>query len=109
MALPHLALRAPVEEMAILPIALLSIEEKRYDVAPLKLLSIFDPSEPLFDCWQWHPVIIYHRVHILFGEPIWIKESQRQQYRSKQGGSLVKELTHSCSNQITALLKQGCY
>jgi hypothetical protein len=36
-------------------------------------------------------------------------EAQRQQYRGRQGGSLAKELTQSCSDQIADLLRQGYY
>ncbi len=65
----HLAFRVPVEELAILPVAIASTEEERHFVAPLKLFSLFDPSEPLFDCWGWHPAIIYHCVNILLVTP----------------------------------------
>ena len=105
----HLALRVPVEELAILPVAIASTEEKRHSLAPLKLFSLFDPSEPLFDCWSWHPAIVYRHVNILFGHPIWITETERQQYRGKGGRLLAKELTQSCSHQIAELLAQGCY
>ena len=105
----HLAFRVPVEELAILPVAIASTEEKRHSVAPLKLFSLFDPSEPLFDCWGWHPAIVYRRVNILFGRPIWITEAERQRYQGRRGSLQAKELTQSCSHQITELLHQGCY
>ncbi|MGK7872462.1 MAG: lysophospholipid acyltransferase family protein [Xenococcaceae cyanobacterium] len=105
----HLALRAPVRELAILPVAIASTEEERHSVAPLKLFSLFDPSEPLFDCWGWHQAIIYRRVNLLFGRPIWITDAQRQQYRGRRGGRLAKELTQSCYDEIAGLLHQGCY
>ncbi|MDJ0703365.1 MAG: lysophospholipid acyltransferase family protein [Leptolyngbyaceae cyanobacterium MO_188.B28] len=105
----HLALRAPVQKLAILPVAIASTDETRHPVAPLKLLSLFDPSEPLFDKWDWHPAIIYHRVNLLFGRPIWITDVQRQQYQGKQGGKLAKELTLDCAGEIADLLRQGCY
>ena len=104
----HLALRVPVQELAILPVAIASTEEERHSIAPLKLFSLFDPSEPLFDCWGWHPAIVYRRVNLLFGRPIWIREAQRQQYRGRRGSYLAKELSQSCSEQIAALLRQGC-
>jgi 1-acyl-sn-glycerol-3-phosphate acyltransferase len=105
----HLALRAPVGELAILPVTIVPTEEERYALAPLKLFGLFDPSEPLFDCWGWHPAIVYRRVHLFFGRPLWIDETQRQQYRGRQGSSLAKELTQSCYNQIAQMLSQGCY
>ncbi len=58
-------------------VAIASAEEERHSVAPLKLFSLFDPSEPLFDCWGWHPAIVYRRVHLFFGHPLWIDEAQR--------------------------------
>lgn len=105
----HLALRVPVSDLVILPVAIASIEEERHSVAPLKLFRLFDPSEPLFDCWGWHPAIVYRQVHLLFGEPLWIDEKQRQHYRGRKGKSLAKELTQSCFEQISGLLHQGCY
>ncbi|MEM8673427.1 MAG: lysophospholipid acyltransferase family protein [Cyanobacteria bacterium P01_G01_bin.67] len=105
----HLAFRVPVEELAILPVAIVSTEEERHSVAPLKLFSLFDPSEPLFDCWGWHPAIVYRHVNILFGHPIWITEVERQQYRGRRGGLIAKKLTQSCSNQIAELLDRGCH
>jgi len=104
----HLALRAPVGQLAILPVAIASTDEERHDLAPLKLFSLFDPSEPLFDRGGWHSAIVYRRVHLLFGSPFWIDEAQRQQYCGRQGGSLAKELTQSCHDQIAGLLRQGC-
>ncbi|MGB8702637.1 MAG: lysophospholipid acyltransferase family protein, partial [Thermosynechococcaceae cyanobacterium] len=89
----HLALRAPVQDLVILPVAIASTEEERHDLVPLKLFSLFDPSEPLFDCGGLHPAIVYRRVHLLFGHPLSIDEAQRQQYRGRQGGFLAKALT----------------
>ncbi|MGK7874311.1 MAG: hypothetical protein AB4426_13665 [Xenococcaceae cyanobacterium] len=60
-----------------LPAAIASTEEERHSIAPLKLFSLFDPSEPLFDYWGCHPVIVYRRVHLFFGRPLWIGEAQR--------------------------------
>ncbi|ELS04392.1 1-acyl-sn-glycerol-3-phosphate acyltransferase [Xenococcus sp. PCC 7305] len=104
----HLAFRVPVQELAILPVAIASTEEYRHSVAPLKLFSLFDPSEPLFDCGGWHPAIVYRSVNILFGHPIWITEAQRQDYQGRRGTLRAKELTQSCAHQITKLLHQGC-
>ena len=89
--------------------AIASTEEERHSLAPLKLFSLFDPSEPLFDCWGWHPAIVYRRVKLLFGRPLWITDAQRRQDQGKQGASLARELTQSCFDQIAGLLHQGCY
>lgn len=105
----HLALRAHVDDLAILPIAIASIEEETHNLLPLKLFRLVDPSEPLFDGGGWHYATVYRRVHLVIGQPIWIDEAQRREYRGRQGGTLAKELTHSCWNQINELLGQGCY
>ncbi|NQV10922.1 MAG: 1-acyl-sn-glycerol-3-phosphate acyltransferase [Cyanobacteria bacterium] len=104
----HLALRAPVQDLAILPVAIVSTEEERHNLAPLKLFSLFDPSEPLFNCGGWHSAIVYRRVQLLFGYPILINEALRQHYRGRQGGSLAKELTQACWDQIGGLLHHRC-
>ncbi|TAG38386.1 MAG: 1-acyl-sn-glycerol-3-phosphate acyltransferase [Oscillatoriales cyanobacterium] len=84
----HLALRAPVRDLAVLPVAIASMEEKSVRSGlPLKLLSLFDPSEPLFDRAGWHPVIVYQRVNILIGRPYWITVDRQQQYRGKNNYS----------------------
>ncbi len=105
----HLALRAPVRKLAILPIAIASTEETRHSVAPLKLFSWFDSSEPLFDSPDWHPAVLYRHVSLLFGRPLWITDTQRRQYRGKGGVTLARELSDYCYNEIAGLLSEGCY
>lgn len=103
----HLALRAPVQDLAVLPVAIASYEEVTNSVVPLKLLSWFDPSEPLFDQEGWHPIVVYQRVHILVGRPLWITASQRQSYQGKQARTVVADLTAHCHSEISSLLRQG--
>lgn len=105
----HLALRAPIEDLAILPIAIAPFEESVNYTMPLKVLHFFDPSEPLFDQGGWHPMIIYRRVTVLVGRPVWIKPAQRQHYRGKEAKSVVTDLIQTCQGEIAHLLKQGCY
>jgi 1-acyl-sn-glycerol-3-phosphate acyltransferase len=105
----HLALRAPVQDLAILPVAIVSSKEESHNLAPLKLLSFFDPSEPLFHCGGWHSAIVYRRVHLLFGYPMVIDEVKRQQYHGRHGGQLAKEITQSCWDQIVGLLREGSH
>jgi 1-acyl-sn-glycerol-3-phosphate acyltransferase len=105
----HLALRTPIKRLAVLPVAIASDEEMNTAGFPLRLLSLFDPSEPLFDCDDWHPMVIYKRVNILIGRPRWISEMDREHYHGKQAKTLVSELTEHCSSEIGALLRQGCY
>jgi 1-acyl-sn-glycerol-3-phosphate acyltransferase len=105
----HLALRAPVDDLAILPVAIASAEEEKHNLAPLKFFSLIDPSEPLFHCGGWHSAIVYRRVRLLFGYPMWVDEVQRQQYRGRHGGQLAQEITQSCCDQIVGLLRQGSH
>jgi 1-acyl-sn-glycerol-3-phosphate acyltransferase len=105
----HLALRVDVSDLTILPVAIASLEEVNTPGFPLQLLSLFDPSEPLFHQPGWHPLVIYHRVAVLIGRPYWISPQHQQQYQGKQAKSLVTELTEYCNSEIATLLHQGCY
>lgn len=102
----HLALRAPVPNLAVLPIAIESEAEDVNSAVPLKLLRWFDPSEPLFDQPGWHPMVVYHRVNVSIGRPLWITPSQRQDYQGKQAKTLVAQLTTHCHVEIQRLLQQ---
>lgn len=105
----HLALRAAVNDLAILPIAIASLEELNTAAFPLRLLSLFDPSERLFQQSGWHPLVIYRRVAVLIGEPYWIKPQHQEKYQGKQAKTVVAELTGHCHDEIAKLLRQGCY
>ncbi len=102
----HLALRAPVEDLAVLPVAIVPQTETSRSAFPLKLLSWFDPSEPLFNQSGAHPMVIYQRVDILVGRPIWISASQRQAFQGKQAKSMVTELTSYCQLEIKELMQR---
>jgi 1-acyl-sn-glycerol-3-phosphate acyltransferase len=104
----HLALRAPVQDLAVLPVAIVSQQETTNFPVPLKLLSLFDPSEPLFDQAGWHPMVMYQRVDLLAGKPFWITSAQRQSYQGKQAKSIVTDLISYCQNEIKDLLQYGC-
>ncbi|MEJ6482370.1 1-acyl-sn-glycerol-3-phosphate acyltransferase [Nostoc punctiforme UO1] len=105
----HLALRADVQDLAILPIAIASLEEVNTNGFPLRLLSVFDPSEPLFNQAGWHPLVIYRRVAVLIGRPYWITPQHQKTYHGKQARTVVAELTEHCHGEISRLLRQGCY
>ncbi|NEP76958.1 MAG: 1-acyl-sn-glycerol-3-phosphate acyltransferase [Okeania sp. SIO3C4] len=105
----HLALRSPVTNLAILPVAIASSDERLISSRiPLKLLSFFDPSEPLFNQPGWHPAIVYQRSNIMFGRPFWVNSSHRQQYYGKYAKQLVNNLTDYVSQEIANLLIEGC-
>jgi 1-acyl-sn-glycerol-3-phosphate acyltransferase len=105
----HLAMRSHVQNLAVLPVAIASLEEVNTSSIPLKVLSIFDPSEPLFDQLGWHPLVIYRRVAVLVGRPYLIKQQHWEQYQGKHAKATVMELTNYCSGEISGLLQQGCY
>lgn len=105
----HLGLRSAVSDLAVLPIAIASLEEVSTAAFPVRLLSLFDPSEPLFHQSGWHPLVIYRRVAILIGRPYWITSQHQHQYHGKQAKSVVAELTTYCHSEIANLLVQGCY
>jgi 1-acyl-sn-glycerol-3-phosphate acyltransferase len=105
----HLALRAQVQNLAVLPIAIASLEETITSPFPLRLLSLFDPSEPLFKSSGLHPMAIYHRTNVLIGRPYWITDEHRQQYRGKEAKQIVSELSDYCHQEITQLLQVGCF
>lgn len=100
----HLALRAPVTDLAVLPVAIASHSELTTSPFPLKLLSWFDPSEPLFNQAGWHPMVVYQHVDVLIGRPIWISRAQRQSYHGKQARTVVSDLTDHCQTEIDKLL-----
>lgn len=100
----HLALRAPISDLAILPVAIASHRETTKSGMPLQWLSWIDPSEPLFKKPGWHPMVVYKRVNVLVGRPIWISPSQKQDYQGRQARSMVSDLTAHCHAEINDLL-----
>jgi 1-acyl-sn-glycerol-3-phosphate acyltransferase len=105
----HLALRTPVRNLAILPVAIASQEETVNSAVPLRLLRLFDPSEPLFAQPGWHPMVLQRRVAILVGHPYWITPKQREQYRGKQARAVVEEIATTCRDEISKLLHQSLH
>jgi 1-acyl-sn-glycerol-3-phosphate acyltransferase len=102
----HLALRVPVDGLAILPVAIASREEKQGRLAPLALFRRFDPSEALFQSGGWHSAILYRHVDVLFGHPLLIDESWRSRYRGSSGATVAREITQNCRSQIAEMLAQ---
>lgn len=105
----HLALRAPIEELAILPVAIVSQKETINSAIPLRVLSFFDPSEPLFDQEGWHPLVLYQNVNMMIGHPIWITPSQRADYQGRFAKKAVIELVDRTQTEIKTLLDQGWF
>lgn len=101
----HLALRAPVENLIILPVAIAARQELNASLFPVRWLQLFDPSEPLFDRPDWHPLVLYHQVQVSIGEPISITSTQKQDYHGRQALNWVKELTEHCQQEIRSLIR----
>jgi 1-acyl-sn-glycerol-3-phosphate acyltransferase len=102
----HLALRAPVENLIILPIAIAARQELNASLFPVRWLQLFDPSEPLFDRPDWHPLVLYHQVQVSIGAPISITSTQKQDYHGRQALKWVKELTEHCQQEIRSLIRE---
>ncbi|MEM9008488.1 MAG: lysophospholipid acyltransferase family protein [Cyanobacteria bacterium P01_F01_bin.86] len=102
----HLALRTPVNSLAILPVALVSDDEGVESPIPLKLLGWFDPSEPLFQQTGGHPLVLYRQVEVRIGSPIWVTPGDRQRYRGCCGNYQAQELTQKCWVTIHKLLQK---
>lgn len=100
----HLALRAPIDGIKIVPTAIIALEEKQQDTVPFRLLGWFDPSEPLFQQPGRHPAVIYRQVAVVVGQPISIADLQRH-YRGRQAAQVADELTNTCQTKIQTLLK----
>lgn len=104
----HLAWKAPVSSLAVLPVAIASLSETTLPTIPIQWLKQFDQEEPFFQRQGFHPMLIYHRVKVLIGCPYLIDAHQKQQYKGKQAKKLTIDLTQYCQNQITELLREGC-
>lgn len=104
----HLALRAELENLAILPMAIQATDEQLIQsLVPLRALSWFDPSEPLFDQPGWHPVVFYRQVQVLLGRPYWITPELKQAYRGKQARETINQVITYCQQEIKDLLHQA--
>lgn len=104
----YLAMRAPVAEMAVVPVAIASHREINNSIIPLRLLSLVDPTEPLFQQPGWHPAVVYQEVELLVGHPVTVDDRLRSHYDAKGSNALVTELTYCCQAEIATLLKHGC-
>ena len=102
----HLALRVPVDPLALLPVALVSDEVGFESPIPLRLLGWFDPDEPLFQQSGGHPLVFYRQVEVRIGDPVWVTSSHREQYRGRHGMEFAQQLTDRCWSAVNDLLQQ---
>ncbi len=105
----HLAWRTQVPNLAVLPVALASLDETIYPTIPIRWLKNFDREEPFFNRSGLHPMLVYHRVKVLIGSPYLITADQKLEYKGRQAKKLAIDLTEYCQKQIQQLLQQGCY
>jgi 1-acyl-sn-glycerol-3-phosphate acyltransferase len=103
----HLSLRSPVDSLAILPVAIAPHQEVTQPAFPLRLLHLFDPSEPLFNQSGWHPLVVYRSVSVLIGNPIWVTAAQKAAYQGKQARSVTIDLAEQCRHEVLQLLRRG--
>jgi 1-acyl-sn-glycerol-3-phosphate acyltransferase len=100
----HLALRAPVDNLVILPVAIAAQQELNTELFPVRWLQLFDPSEPLFDRPDWHPLVLYHQVTVSIGTPILVDRVEKQTYHGRQALDWVNQVTAVCQEEIQSLL-----
>ncbi len=100
----HLALRAPVENLIVLPVAIAARQELNVNLFPVRWLQLFDPIEPLFDRPDWHPLVVYHQVKVSIGQPIHITSAQKRAYHGRKAIEWVNELTAHCQQEIRSLI-----
>ncbi len=104
----HLAWKMPVDNLAVLPVAIASLSETNYPSIPIGWLKQFDPNEPFFKRQGLHPMLVYHRATVAIGRPYFINSTQKEEYKGRQAKELALDLTHYCQDEITRLLQQEC-
>jgi 1-acyl-sn-glycerol-3-phosphate acyltransferase len=100
----HLALRAPVDDLVILPVAIAAQQELNTSLFPVRWLQLFDASEPLFDRPDWHPLVLYHQVKVSIGTPILVDRVYKQGYHGREALNWVNQITENCQREIQSLL-----
>jgi 1-acyl-sn-glycerol-3-phosphate acyltransferase len=105
----HLALRSPVAELWIVPVAIAAHREINSSAIPLRWLSLFDASEPLFQQPGWHPAVFYQQADLLIGRPVRVDDRLRSRQRTLGANALATELAQCCQDEVSNLLKQGFY
>jgi len=103
----HLALRSPLPDLSVVPCAVVSRRESSNAVLPLRVLSMFDPSEPLFRQPGWHPMVLYRDVEVRVGRPVRLDQRLRDRYSGRSAAKLITDLTQSCQEEVANLLREG--
>lgn len=100
----HLAFQIDIPKLAILPVAIHSLNESVLYPFPLRTLRLFDPTEPLFDRSGFQPIVTYHSTRLSIGRPYWVTDEKRKKYKGKMARKMVNNLTEYCSQEIASLL-----
>ena len=103
----HLALSAPVERLAVLPVAIASQAEWTISPFPVRWLQWVAPEEPCFERPGMHPVVFYRQVTVAIGRPYWVEVQARKRYRGKQAPEQVRAIATYCKEEISTLLARA--
>jgi 1-acyl-sn-glycerol-3-phosphate acyltransferase len=103
----HLALRTPVENLVILPVAIAARNELNTSLFPVRWLQLFDPLEPLFDRPDWHPLVLYGQVKVTIGTPISLSLAQKPDYHGRKALRWIRDLTEQCHQDIQQQLQES--
>jgi 1-acyl-sn-glycerol-3-phosphate acyltransferase len=103
----HLALRSGIENLALVPVAIVSKEEVQGPFFPVQLLRLFDNQEPLFQAEGWHPYVVYQRVRLMVGEPQRLTAQDYAQYRAGQVVAVTQRISLELTQRTRQLTRQG--
>ncbi len=103
----HLALRSGIENLALVPIALVSRSEQSGPLMPLALLRLFDGQEPMFQQAGWHPYVVYERVQIMVGAPRYVTGQEIWAYEHGQASQITRSLAAELTELTRDLTQQG--
>ncbi|WP_187293829.1 lysophospholipid acyltransferase family protein [Gloeobacter kilaueensis] len=101
----HLALRSGIVGLPVVPVAIVSRREASGPLVPLRLLSLFDQSEPMFQRSGWHPYVVYEQVELRVGSPRRLVADEFERYRSGEAAAVTAALAsemEQAARQLTA-------
>lgn len=103
----HLALRSGIEHLPIVPVAIVSEREASGPLVPLRLLSLFDGSEPMFQKAGWHPYVLYEQVELRVGAPRRLRPEEIARYRGGQAAVVTAALAAELEDAARELTLTG--
>lgn len=99
----HLALRSQIDPLPIVPVVIRVEEEWTAPAVPLQFFRWFDPSEPMFQRWGDHPVVVYRTVSVMIAPPIWISDQERN-LPNLERTHYIQTLTHNTQKLLQGIL-----